>query len=279
MAEASFRGKPITGRAWQGRSRARPSQSRGNSGACLARAGIQHSRAADPPATESTVAQALRQPASLARRAGHGGAGYLGKSCGVGLLGFAPGAPRGYGGGVSLRRLRYQLRCATAGHDTRPYLVGGSMVEQRCLRCGALVGDASRRRRPCTGRPRPSRRRRASARGRPSCLRPAQRPAATGRLRRRTATTMATMPLSRGAARPARAGRPARRRRAHRRRVRGQEGRAPAPSLSRSQRAVTRWASCAGGARPRAGARRRRAPARRPATTRRSPTASRPHGG
>jgi hypothetical protein len=41
---------------------------------------------------------------------------------------------------VSLRRLKYQLRCATAGHDTRPYLVGGTMVEHRCLRCGALVG-------------------------------------------------------------------------------------------------------------------------------------------
>ena len=42
---------------------------------------------------------------------------------------------------MSLRRLRYQLRCATAGHDTRPYLVGGDRVEHRCLRCGALVGD------------------------------------------------------------------------------------------------------------------------------------------
>jgi Short C-terminal domain len=34
------------------------------------------------------------------------------------------------------------LRCAAKGHDTRPYLVGGSMVEHRCLRCGALVGDS-----------------------------------------------------------------------------------------------------------------------------------------
>jgi hypothetical protein len=44
---------------------------------------------------------------------------------------------------VSLRRLKYQLRCATAGHDTRPYLVGGTMVEHRCLRCGALVGETT----------------------------------------------------------------------------------------------------------------------------------------
>jgi Short C-terminal domain len=43
---------------------------------------------------------------------------------------------------VSLRRFRYQLRCAAKGHDTRPYLVGGSVVEHRCLRCGALVGDS-----------------------------------------------------------------------------------------------------------------------------------------
>jgi hypothetical protein len=42
---------------------------------------------------------------------------------------------------VSLRRLRYQLRCAAKGHDPRPYLVGGSVIEHRCLRCGALVGD------------------------------------------------------------------------------------------------------------------------------------------
>ncbi|MEP6641996.1 MAG: hypothetical protein ABJB93_08835, partial [Gaiellales bacterium] len=42
---------------------------------------------------------------------------------------------------MSLRRLRYQLRCAAKGHDTRPYLVGGSVIENRCLRCGALVGD------------------------------------------------------------------------------------------------------------------------------------------
>jgi Short C-terminal domain len=42
---------------------------------------------------------------------------------------------------VSLRRLRYQLRCAAKGHDTRPYLVGGSVIEHRCLRCGALVGE------------------------------------------------------------------------------------------------------------------------------------------
>ena len=57
------------------------------------------------------------------------------------MLGLAHAAMRGYRGGVSLRRLRYQLRCATAGHDTRPYLVGGDRVEHRCLRCGALVGD------------------------------------------------------------------------------------------------------------------------------------------
>jgi hypothetical protein len=43
---------------------------------------------------------------------------------------------------VSLRRIRYQLQCAASGHDTRPYLVGGSRVEHRCLRCGALVGDS-----------------------------------------------------------------------------------------------------------------------------------------
>jgi hypothetical protein len=42
---------------------------------------------------------------------------------------------------VSLRRLRYQLRCAAKGHDPRPYLVGGSVIEHRCLRCGALVED------------------------------------------------------------------------------------------------------------------------------------------
>jgi hypothetical protein len=42
---------------------------------------------------------------------------------------------------VSLRRLRYQLRCAAKGHDPRPYLVGGSVIENRCLRCGALVED------------------------------------------------------------------------------------------------------------------------------------------
>jgi hypothetical protein len=45
---------------------------------------------------------------------------------------------------VSLRRLRYQLRCAAKGHDPRPYLVGGSVIENRCLRCGALVGDVER---------------------------------------------------------------------------------------------------------------------------------------
>jgi hypothetical protein len=44
---------------------------------------------------------------------------------------------------VSLRRLRYQLRCAAKGHDPRPYLVGGSVIENRCLRCGALVGDVA----------------------------------------------------------------------------------------------------------------------------------------
>jgi hypothetical protein len=55
--------------------------------------------------------------------------------------GFAPAAVPRYRGGVSLRRFRYQLRCAAKGHDTRPYLVAGSVVEHRCLRCGALVGD------------------------------------------------------------------------------------------------------------------------------------------
>lgn len=33
------------------------------------------------------------------------------------------------------------MRCAAKGHDTRPYLVRGSVIEHRCLRCGALVGD------------------------------------------------------------------------------------------------------------------------------------------
>jgi hypothetical protein len=56
--------------------------------------------------------------------------------------GFAPTAGERYRGGVSLRRFRYQLRCAAKGHDTRPYLVGGTVVEHRCLRCGALVGDS-----------------------------------------------------------------------------------------------------------------------------------------
>src|SRR6266702_4576742 len=60
----------------------------------------------------------------------------------IGRWGFAPVAEPRYREGVSLRRLRYQLRCAATGHDTRPYLVGGSHVEQRCLRCGALVGAA-----------------------------------------------------------------------------------------------------------------------------------------
>jgi hypothetical protein len=54
---------------------------------------------------------------------------------------FAPPAVQEYRGGVSLRRLRYQLRCAASGHDTRPRIVGGSTVEHRCLRCGAIVGD------------------------------------------------------------------------------------------------------------------------------------------
>jgi hypothetical protein len=54
---------------------------------------------------------------------------------------FARPAVQEYRGGVSLRRLRYQLRCAASGHDTRPRLVGGSTVEHRCLRCGAIVGD------------------------------------------------------------------------------------------------------------------------------------------
>jgi Short C-terminal domain len=50
--------------------------------------------------------------------------------------------PSRYRGGVSLRRLRYQLQCAHSGHDVRPYMVDGSHVAQRCLRCGATVGEA-----------------------------------------------------------------------------------------------------------------------------------------
>lgn len=53
---------------------------------------------------------------------------------------------------MSLRRLRYQLRCAASGHDTRPRLVGDAMVEHRCLRCGALVGDPE----PAASTPRPT---------------------------------------------------------------------------------------------------------------------------
>lgn len=43
---------------------------------------------------------------------------------------------------MSLRRLRYQLQCARSGHDVRPYMIDGSHVAQRCLRCGAIVDDA-----------------------------------------------------------------------------------------------------------------------------------------
>jgi Short C-terminal domain len=50
-------------------------------------------------------------------------------------------APR-YGDGVSLRRLRYQFECRRSGHDVRPYMVDGSHVVQRCLRCGAVVEEA-----------------------------------------------------------------------------------------------------------------------------------------
>ena len=50
-----------------------------------------------------------------------------------------------YRGGVSLRRLRYQLHCARSGHDVRPYMIDGSHVAQRCLRCGAIVDDAQSR--------------------------------------------------------------------------------------------------------------------------------------
>jgi hypothetical protein len=47
-----------------------------------------------------------------------------------------------YGDGVSLRRLRYQLECRRSGHDVRPYMVDGTHVVQRCLRCGAIVDEA-----------------------------------------------------------------------------------------------------------------------------------------
>ena len=57
--------------------------------------------------------------------------GVLARTCG----------PR-YRGGVSLRRLRYQLQCARSGHDVRPYMVDGTHVAQKCLRCGAIVDDA-----------------------------------------------------------------------------------------------------------------------------------------
>jgi hypothetical protein len=50
--------------------------------------------------------------------------------------------PSRYGDGVSLRRLRYQLECRRSGHDVRPYMVDGSQVVQRCLRCGAIVEEA-----------------------------------------------------------------------------------------------------------------------------------------
>ena len=47
-----------------------------------------------------------------------------------------------YGDAVSLRRLRYQLECRRSGHDVRPYMMDGSQVVQRCLRCGAIVDAA-----------------------------------------------------------------------------------------------------------------------------------------
>jgi Short C-terminal domain len=46
-----------------------------------------------------------------------------------------------YGDAVSLRRLRYQLECRRSGHDLRPYMVDGSHVVQRCLRCGAILDE------------------------------------------------------------------------------------------------------------------------------------------
>jgi hypothetical protein len=42
---------------------------------------------------------------------------------------------------MSLRRLRYQLRCATKGHEIRAHLIAGPLVEHRCLRCGAIIGQ------------------------------------------------------------------------------------------------------------------------------------------
>jgi hypothetical protein len=47
-----------------------------------------------------------------------------------------------YGEDVSLRRFRYQLECRRSGHDVRPYMVDGSRVVQRCLRCGAIVDES-----------------------------------------------------------------------------------------------------------------------------------------
>jgi putative oligomerization/nucleic acid binding protein len=47
-----------------------------------------------------------------------------------------------YGEDVSLRRLRYQLECRRSGHDVRPYMVDGTHVVQRCLRCGAIVDES-----------------------------------------------------------------------------------------------------------------------------------------
>jgi len=55
---------------------------------------------------------------------------------------LAPAGRSRYRGGVSLRRLRYQLHCARSGHDVRPYMVDGSRVVHRCLRCGAIVDHA-----------------------------------------------------------------------------------------------------------------------------------------
>jgi hypothetical protein len=49
-----------------------------------------------------------------------------------------------YRDGVSLRRFRHRLECRRSGHDVRPYIVDGSRVVQRCLRCGAIVDQATR---------------------------------------------------------------------------------------------------------------------------------------
>jgi hypothetical protein len=54
---------------------------------------------------------------------------------------LALAVPSRYGEDVSLRRVRYQLECRRFGHDVRPYIVDGSQVVQRCLRCGAIVDE------------------------------------------------------------------------------------------------------------------------------------------